>query len=222
MVNRMIIGSTERKFDNSRADILRFESRDPAFPLVVTYLTALFGFVGLLELYNPDEKGARPWAVTDVATFDGNLCNSRIIWSPHHVVEPMICNAWPRFVEFEVFKADPIPTGRKLMLGVLEKYLFNLGQSLITNFVEEYKHHLDSKYGKRSNWPPTWNFARAIRNAMAHGGQIRIDDGAVVNWHNASYSKADNGKLITDDVWPGDLLFLVKEMEREIAEIVPK
>ena len=219
MVNRLIIGDMQRNVDNHKVDILRFEQSELSFSPVVTFLTAFYGFIGLLELYKPDEKGARPWAMTDVATFDANICKSRIVWSPHHVIEPMLYNEWPRFVEFEFFPADRVESGF-LQLGVLERYMYGLSQAMITNFVEDQKENLRSKYGRLSDWPPVWKFAWMVRNAMSHGGRIRIDGDIVIGWKDISYSKADNGKsILNTDIWPGDLFFLMKEMEKELMEI---
>jgi len=213
MTNRMIIGDRNRVVYQNKSEILRFNHNDRAFVHVVNFLTGLYGFVGLIELYKPDEKGARPWAMTDVAMFDAKACNSRLVWSPHHVVEPMMYNSWPRFVEFEYFQADKIENG-SLDLGVLDRYLFGLAQSMITSFFESQKEEMRRKYLRSEVWPPVWNFARVIRNAMAHDGKVRINDSTKVSWKSVSYSNFDNGRIIVNvDIWPGDFFFLMREMQ---------
>jgi len=153
--------------------------------------------------------------MTDVAEFDANACGARLVWSPHHVIEPMIHNAWPKFVEFEFFRANNVSNGY-LELGVLKHYLFGIGQAMVTNFFEEHKDKLRTNYGDRKNWPDIWQFSWMIRNAMSHDGRIDIKEDRVFSWKDLSYSKNDNGKEITSDIWMGDLFFLMKEMEEYI------
>lgn len=213
-MNRMIVGDSSRNVDLTSPSQLVFAANELAFEPMATYLTALHGFVSLLAIYKPGPEGPAPWRPTDVAIFDGAACDVRLVWSPHHVVVPMLLNAWPVTVEFQSFSADPIPPGSVLNLGVVEHFIFGLGQQLLTNFVEGRKAVLRSTYGKVTNWPPIWNFGRVVRNAMSHGGRIRIDDRSVVHWRNLTYSDADNGNpIINVDLWPADLFILVKEME---------
>ena len=61
------------------------------------------------------------------------------------------------------------------------------------------------------NWPPPLNFARVVRNAIAHGA-IKINDpkSAPVSWRGLSYSHADNGKkIVGTDLKLGELLALM-------------
>lgn len=218
MTNRMIVGQTDRVVDLSAPSPFNFDASELTFQPIATYLAALHSFTGLAELYKPDADGARPWAADDVALFDGAACDVRLRWSPHHVVVPMLWNAWPARIEFVAFAAEPIPSGTVLSLGVLERYLSGLGQALLTNFFENQKGFLKEVYGKAANWPRIWNFGRVVRNAMAHGGKIRIDDGSVVKWRRLTYSGADNGRAIVNvDLWPADIFVLMKEMEAALV-----
>jgi hypothetical protein len=218
----MIIGRRGRPVDEMSAKTLRFEPSDLAFELLATYLMALHGFVTTTEVYNNGGKGAFPWAADDVALFDGAACDIRLKWSPHETVAAMVSNTWPHRIDFTSYPADPIPSGIPLPLGVLEHYMFGLGQSLLTSLVENQKHWLNATYGKgkAANWPPIWNFALVVRNAMSHGGKIRIDDGAPVQrvqWRRLTYTKADNGtRIINVDLWPADLFILIKEMQEAL------
>ncbi|MBB5047928.1 hypothetical protein HNR60_002685 [Rhodopseudomonas rhenobacensis] len=216
MANRMIIGGP-RQVDEASPTTLRFENSDIAFKLVATYLTALHSFATTTEVYNNGRKGALPWAIDDVALFDGAACDIRLKWSPRETVAPMMRNVWPSKIDFTSYPAVRIPQNTPLDLGVLEHFIFSLGQSILTTFVENQKPFLTATYGKVANWPSVWNFARVVRNAMAHGGKIRIDDKAQVQWQRLSYSEADNGKpIINIDLWPADLFILIKEMEKAI------
>ncbi|MPR60617.1 hypothetical protein D7027_02065 [Ochrobactrum intermedium] len=218
MTNRMIMGSTDREVDLTSSSKLIFSHADISFQSIATYLTALYGFIGLLDLYKPDEKGPRPWAEDDVALIDGAACDVRLSWSPHGTVVPMLFNGWPDKIEFTLYPASPLGRGLKLNLGVLEHFISGLGQALFTNFYENNKRKIEQVHGSVKQWPETWKFGRALRNAMAHNGRVDIRDNATVRWKGLSYSKADNGtELMNIDIWPADIFVLIKEMQAEIS-----
>lgn len=213
----MIIGGRELGVSDPSPKLFRFDRNELSFKAVATYLTALHGFMTMTEAYNNDGKGAVPWAADDVALFDGSACSIRLEWSPHETVSAMVRNAWPHKIDFLMHSAAPVIEGTPLNLGVLEHFMFGLGQALLTNFVEEQKSFLKEKHGAVAKWPPVWNFARVIRNAMAHGGSIRIDDNTKVEWKRLRYSKGENGRrIINVDIWPADLFILIKEMEQAL------
>ncbi|MCG6207030.1 hypothetical protein LPW26_20490 [Rhodopseudomonas sp. HC1] len=210
----MILGHRRRQIFDMSTNYLRFVDSDYSLKPIATYLTSLHSFATTAEVYNNHGKGAFPWGLGDVALFDGAACDVRLRWSPHETILPMVCNCWPREVVLECFAADPIAPDSYLNLGVLEHFIFSLGQSLLTTFVEDKKPLLKTVFGKPAAWPPIWNFARVVRNAMSHGGKIRIDDGATVRWRRLEYSELDNGREIVNvDLWPADLFVLIREME---------
>jgi len=216
MVSRAIIGDVSRVVSEVDAGVVRFRPGDIAFHGLATYLTALQGFFGLADIYDHTTPTA-PWAHDDVAIFDAAACDVRLIWNPFQTVFPMTRNAWPHQIEFAAYEAKPIQGN--LNLGVLEHYMYGLGQLLLVNMVENQKPLLKQRFGSTRSWPPVWNFARVVRNAMSHGGQLAIEDRAQVSWKRLSYSDADNGRrrIINVDLWPADLIILVEEMQRAMA-----
>jgi hypothetical protein len=58
-------------------------------------------------------------------------------------------------------------------------------------------------------------FAKAIRNAGAHGGLFsKLDDRAPVQWRGLVLRAADNGKTLLDvEMNPGDLIVLMRELD---------
>jgi len=198
------------------ANRLTFSPTDPSFRLVASYLMAFQGFVSAVEIYNGDQPPV-PWPADDTAVIDAAAAGQTLTFKPRALVEAMVKNRWPDEVSFEVEAMPPVLAGSAINLGVLENFMFGLGQSLITNFFEEQRDRLESHYGRVPNWPNVWNFARVVRNAMSHGGCITIRDQSRVAWKGLSYSSADNGrKIVNVDIWPGDLFILVKELERAL------
>lgn len=93
------------------------------------------------------------------------------------------------------------------------------GQALATSFFEGHRNAIDGKFGNIATWPPVWNFARVVRNAMSHGGVINIQNpnAAPVHWNGLTYAPADNGRrILHTDLWPGDLMDLLIEMDGHV------
>jgi hypothetical protein len=65
------------------------------------------------------------------------------------------------------------------------------------------------------------NFARVVRNSIAHHGiQIRDPNSPLVTWRGLSYNYADNGKkIIGVDMRIGDVLGLMFEVNEELDHI---
>jgi hypothetical protein len=74
-------------------------------------------------------------------------------------------------------------------------------------------------------WPPIFNFARVVRNALAHNvGRIHFEnvDALPVTWHHVSYSPSDNGTHAISAHGPiatADLLLLMFEMSDELDRL---
>ncbi len=78
-------------------------------------------------------------------------------------------------------------------------------------FFERYNDWLNVNKGEAKNWPPTLNFARVVRNGVAHGKiNIRNPEASPVTWRGLTYSYADNGKqIIGTDLKLGEMIVLM-------------
>ncbi|MEJ7807671.1 MAG: hypothetical protein WKG03_17320 [Telluria sp.] len=98
--------------------------------------------------------------------------------------------------------------------------MHNFGQALATNYFERMRPTIEGIYGPQpANWPPVWNFARVVRNAMSHGGAINFTNlgSPAVTWRGLTYSPAENGRnILHSDLWPGDIFDLIVEMDAAI------
>lgn len=89
---------------------------------------------------------------------------------------------------------------------------------MFTNYFERHKHRIKAAYPKRT-WPEVWNFGRVIRNAFAHNGCIRIDDAKEnVSWRGLTYSHADNETFVELSLSPGDLIYLMFDMDAALPK----
>ena len=88
-------------------------------------------------------------------------------------------------------------------------------------FFERYNDWLTETYGDAINWPSTLNFARVVRNAIAHG-KINIRNPATlpVTWKGLSYGYPENGRtIIGTDMRLGDVLILMFEIDGELTKL---
>lgn len=73
-----------------------------------------------------------------------------------------------------------------------------------------------------SDWPPTLQFARFVRNAVVHGGTINAkpDSPHVAEWRGIHYSATDRGRVVLgSDLSLGDLIFLMCDLEAEFMSL---
>jgi hypothetical protein len=103
----------------------------------------------------------------------------------------------------------------------LASVMNHISRPIFLGYFERYNDWLKDTYGDAVNWPMTLNFARVIRNAVAHGKiRIRNPSAAPVHWHGLSYGYADNGKtVIGTDMHPGDVLALMFEINDELNKL---
>lgn len=192
---------------------LVFLPNDASFQGVVTFLLSIQGFACAASLFNGNGEPEIPSREDDFL-FDAPLSRRRLIVKPYDLTMSMVNNHWPSIVEFKTQAITPIISRQPPRWGVIERFLFGLSQSLVGNFFEEHRSEIDAHYGGLASWPPVWNFARVIRNAMSHAGKLTIKDKTSVSWKGLSYTSADTGReIINYDIYSGDFFYLIKEME---------
>lgn len=71
-------------------------------------------------------------------------------------------------------------------------------------------------------WPETLNFARTIRNAIAHGGSITVQSPNAVtgSWNGRKYTCKDKGRrVIPHEIAEGDLILLMFDVDEELTRL---
>lgn len=99
--------------------------------------------------------------------------------------------------------------------------LLHLCEPIFLAFFEPYSQWLKANLGDGVNWGSTLNFARVVRNAVAHGAiNIRNPGAPPVEWCGLRYSHASNGRrIIGSDLSMGDLIALTLEINNELAHL---
>lgn len=215
MTLRLRIGGNRTILNGVEPSSLKFRHTDTAHETVFSFLVAIIGFGSLVDVYMArPEEGAKPWADDHYATFDGLLCDVTLRWKPQLVVHSAITNNMPHEICFEQHQVTPLPAGETVNLGALNHLIFGLSQMMIVSYVENHKDHLKTKYGPVATWPPVWQFARIVRNAMSHGNKVNITDGKAATWKGLTYSPAENGRpVVNADLFPADLIVMLRELE---------
>jgi hypothetical protein len=194
---------------------LKFLHTESAHGAVFSFLVAIASFASLVDVYSSSpEEGGKPWAKDHYAAFDGLLCNVTLRWKPLPLIHSVMSNGSPAEISLEQYDVAPLPTGETVELGSLGHFIFGLSQMILVSYVEGQKDHLNAKYGPVASWPPVWQFARIVRNAMAHGNKLNITDGKAATWKGLTYTPSDNGRAIVNaDLFPGDLIVMLRELE---------
>jgi hypothetical protein len=191
-------------------------SRDKCFDDIVNYLITMFPLILTAELYK--QGHASPYAPNDRAALDAKQVGKRLIIYPYMLLGKVFPSRWPTML---VVDEDPVQicASADLKLGVFERPLVALGQSMIVNYFERERPQIEAKYGGIKRWPADWNFVRVVRNSAAHNNEIFFRDSkdALVTWHGLTYTPTDNGrKVLHVDLWPADLIYLLMDLDTHL------
>ncbi len=152
----------------------------------------------------------------------GYMCNQfdRCVVFPFAgPIEEMLTNTIPDFLEFRI---DEQPRGADRNLGEWpqETMWTKVILPFFVQFFEDRRPWLAVNINNQfTQWPNVWQFARIVRNAAAHGGQVNIDDLSFVpvTWHTLTYGPDQNGrKIFGEDLSLADVFILMLEMNNSL------
>jgi hypothetical protein len=106
----------------------------------------------------------------------------------------------------------------KIQTSATEAVMMHLIAPIFIMFFERYNEWMTVNHGDAAGWPQALNFARLVRNAIAHGSiTIRNPRAAPVEWRGFSYTAADNGrKIVGQDLRIADVLYLMFEASDQL------
>jgi hypothetical protein len=193
------------------------QSRDKCFDDIVNYLLTMIPLTLTAELYT--QGFASRYAPNHQAGFDAKQVGKRLIIYPYTLLGEVFPSSWPTTLSMHEEPVQ-ISASAPLNLGVFEKPLVALGQSMIVNYFEREHLQIVTKYHQnRIHWPADWNFAWAVRNSAAHNNEVyfRTPSAAPVTWRGLTYAPADNGrKVLYVDLWPADLIYLLMDLDAHL------
>jgi hypothetical protein len=195
---------------------IRISDADHIFVPVATFLVSLLSLGTLAETYN--KSGSRPWAADDYISLDASAASSRLFVQGQPIASAVVLNRWPNHILIGL-AVQPNPYDGTSHLGEFGPYLFSAMQGMFTAFYEEHVATISATYGSIVTWPAVWKFGRIVRNALSHGGNLRITKPTTASWRSLSYTQSDHLRpVILADLWPGDLILLLKEMQGALPE----
>jgi hypothetical protein len=156
-----------------------------------------------------------PMPAFQVTGFMCNQFDRCVVFPFNGPIEQMLTNTIPEFFEFRI---DDQPRGvdRKPGEWPLETMLTKVIVPFFVEFFEDHRPWLAANISKKfTQWPNVWQFARIVRNAASHAGQVNTDDPAFVpvTWCGLTYGPAQNGRRIFGgDLALADIFILMLEM----------
>lgn len=118
-----------------------------------------------------------------------------------------------------VIEATDKPKPFKATTGGLKQAVDSIFQA---NFLHFYiKGEAVLVEGTDWSWGPSWRFAWAIRNALAHNGCIHFSNARkpAVEWDGLKFDHSNNGHPVLErDIGPADLVLLMIDMAKELKQ----
>jgi hypothetical protein len=116
--------------------------------------------------------------------------------------------------------SNPIPVPTHQTSG-LRTVMAHIISPIFLMFFERYNDWLTANLGDAKNWPPTLNFARVVRNSIAHGKiNIRDPNAQPVHWRGLSYGYKDSGRsLVGSDISLGEIIALIFDADDALDSI---
>jgi len=195
-------------------------SRHRFFDDLVTFLSSI---ASLGIAFDAHRVGTgRPYQPTDYLTLEGiaKVSNLEVRFFPYPVMQILITNGWPTdiYLDDRPF-GNPAPP-HHLWLAGLQGLHGSMIESAFVHYFETVGPVVEQNHGTDPrNWPSVWNFARVVRNAFAHAGQITFRNltAPSVSWRSLLYSPADNGRqILYQDVTAVEIILLMEEMDTAI------
>ncbi len=192
-------------------------SRDKCFDDIANYLITMISLTLTTELYV--QGYASRYAPNHRVMLDAKQAGKRLIIYPHTLLDEVFAAKWPTTLVADEELA-PVPASAILSLGVLERPLYALEQSMVVNYFERERPQIEVKYSQDpTHWPTEWNFARIVRNSVAHKNGVFFQNpkGVPGTWRGLTYSPADNGrKVLNGDLWAADLIYLMTDLDTHL------
>ena len=145
---------------------------------------------------------------------DGSASGFNLTFYPHYMLHALFCGS-SRQERIPYVKHTAVSSLVGPSTGTLADTFESIGQVM---FLRYYEHHFQmakTKFGPRSaQWPSVLQFAALIRDAMGHGGKLKLFSSEVVRHFNLSYSQSDNGRrILHNDLTCADLFLLMLEID---------
>ena len=190
------------------------------FDDLVSYLSSVASFGMAIEAHNFGFRPAfRPNERIGLMGTPG-VSNTELAFSPHSILQSIAANGWPKLIEFEEKPLNITPntfSGFPIQLTGVKGLHSLMLQAMFIHYYETVRPRVEALYSADvRKWPSVLNFARVIRNAFAHGGQISFlnPDAQPASWRTLTYTPSDNGRYILYlDITAVEAILLMEDMD---------
>ncbi|WP_291399560.1 hypothetical protein [Daejeonella sp.] len=189
------------------------------FDELVSYFASISSLGTNFELQKTGR--AEKWLPEHYLTIEGikSVTNCEIRFYPHDTLNEISINSWPNKIRLQKAPLTKNIPEHPIVLNGIQKLHGSMIQSAFIHFYERYVSEVKLKFGENTmNWPAVWNFGRVIRNAFAHGGEIKIENpnSPKVSWSSLEYDSTFNGRnIMYKDITPVETIFLMDEMDKQ-------
>jgi hypothetical protein len=170
----------------------------------------------------PTPKGPRKKG--DLIVVMSRVANMQFGLPIYGALENALSSKPPEAFGFSFCPGVP-PQGTMSSIAEFPGYLDQMIGALFVLHFETCRDWLEANnYNDTTAWPMRIDFARTVRNAVSHAGQLEIRKtkrGNVyrtVTWHGLSYSIADHGRqILGSDLYGPDLVALMLDVDDELV-----
>ena len=160
-----------------------------------------------------------PYEEPGEMVFACRAANADVVLPMAGYLDAAISDDAPAEIILRIEEKRPEPDG--IQAAGMESISTRIVGAIFSLFIERACAWFKRQYGKQtSDWPPTANFCRVVRNAIVHGGTININSQTATGgrWRHLKYDYRDYGRAIlnTGDLSIGDLIILMLEMELDL------
>lgn len=160
-------------------------------------------------------------------TLQSDVAERQILLPGFGPLEDAIAGRPPRSFEVAVRAANMVH-GTFQPLANIPGYMDHMLAAIFVFYYETCRVWLEANsHGDSTKWPMTIDFARHVRNGLAHNGQLEIKipkksgiPYRTVTWCKLAYSHADDGRLILGtDLFGPDLIALMLDVDDEMVAL---
>ncbi len=205
----------------SLPDKLRFEPRDRLYEPMLDIMISCCAFsYASFVVFNGGYVQRHPAADVVLQSRLLQKCIRLPMCGP---VEHALEHIKPPWFEWLIVDYIEIPdgAGRPALKTLIPRAIY----PIFSSFYAAQDDWLKNRFKDIQKFPQTIGFARLVRNALAHGGALNIDNAKQppISWRGLTYSYAQNNRRIFDgDIGLADLVILLVDFGRELdAEHAP-
>lgn len=141
-------------------------------------------------------------------------------WECFNAMQSVMNDSWPEEIIFQENVTLKSNSAKKYENHGFKKLAATNISFAFIGYYESQIDSIKSRFGGGSeSWPEVWNFARIVRNALSHNGQIHITNisASPVSWSSYTYSYQNNGHAILfTDLGFVEFILLMEDMDSHL------